>query len=315
MECLPVDVIPEGPPWSHETKLDSYRAEAVKHAGKVTLYSRRKHALNNRFGDVVAALEHFPDETVVDGELVALGEDGNPSFNLLQNFRSMESLIVFYAFDVLTHKGTNVMTLPLSERRKILTSIIRPQDHVGLSEVTTGSAAQILNFVRSHGLEGVIAKRADSIYLPGKRTGLWCKQRVQIGQEFVIGGYVPSHLGVDAIVVGFYRGKDLIYAGRVRACFVPLTRREVFSKLKPLESERCPFANLPEKTAGRWGQGLTSENMHECVWVRPKLVAVIEFLEWTDANHLRHASFVALRSDKAPREVVREDKSQYESGV
>ena len=172
MECLPVDVIPDGPAWLHEIKLDGYRAEAVKHAGKVTLYSRRKHALNSKFGDVVAALEQLPDETVVDGELVALGEDGKPSFNLLQNFRSLESLIVFYAFDVLTHKGTNVMTLPLSERRKILASIIRPQDHVGLSEVTTGSAAQILNFVRSNGLEGVVAKRADSVYLPGKRTGL-----------------------------------------------------------------------------------------------------------------------------------------------
>jgi ATP-dependent DNA ligase len=116
--------------------------------------------------------------------------------------------------------------------------------------------------------------------------------------KFVIGGYVPSHLGVDAIVVGFYRGKELIYAARVRAGFVPLTRREVFSKLKPLESERCPFANLPETTAGRGGQGLTAENMQECVWVEPKLIAEVEFREWTDANHLRHAAFVSLRLNR-----------------
>jgi ATP-dependent DNA ligase len=166
---------------------------------------------------------------------------------------------------------------------------------------------QIVEFARTHGLEGIVAKRADSVYLPGKRTGLWCKHRLQLSQEFVIGGYVPSHLGVDSIVVGFYRGKDLIFLGRIRAGFVPLTRREVFRELQPLEVERCPFANLPQKTAGRWGQGLTAEKMDECVWVKQKLVAEIAFLQWTtDANLLRHAAFVRLRADKDPRKVVRE---------
>jgi bifunctional non-homologous end joining protein LigD len=308
MECLPVTTVPEGVrPWLYEIKLDGYRAEAVKSRGKVTLYSRRKHVLNNKFGEVIAALDHLPDETVIDGELVAIGADGKPSFNLLQNFRSIESHIIFYAFDVLVHKGRVVMQLPLSERRKILAAIIQPQEHVGLSEATSGSAAQIVEFARTHGLEGIVAKRADSVYLPGKRTGLWCKHRIQLSQEFVIGGYVPSRLGVDSIVVGFYRGKDLIFSGRIRAGFVPLTRREVFRKLKPLEVERCPFANLPQKTAGRWGQGLTAEKMDECVWVKPKLVAEVAFLEWTtDANLLRHAAFVGLRQDKNPREVVRE---------
>jgi ATP-dependent DNA ligase len=168
----------------------------------------------------------------------------------------MESHIIFYAFDVLVHEGRDVMQLPLSERRKILEATVHPQEHVGPSEATSGSAAQIVEFARTHGLEGIVAKRADSVYLPGKRTSLWCKHRLQLSQEFVIGGYVPSHLGVDSIVVGFYRGKDLIFSGRIRAGFVSLTRSEVFRKLEPLEIERCPFANLPQKTAGRWGQGL-----------------------------------------------------------
>jgi ATP-dependent DNA ligase len=165
---------------------------------------------------------------------------------------------------------------------------------------------EMLQFAKSHGLEGVIAKRSDSVYQPGQRTGLWSKYRINFGQEFVVGGYVPSHLGVDALVVGFYLGKDLIYAARVRAGLVPATRREVFDKIKHLKTAKCPFANLPELAAGRWGQGLTVEKMKECVWLRPEAVAQIQFLEWTGADHLRHTKFVALRDDKDPSRVVRE---------
>jgi ATP-dependent DNA ligase len=143
-------------------------------------------------------------------------------------------------------------------------------------------------------------------YEPGRRCGLWVKRRINASQEFVIGGYIPSHLGVDSIVIGFYRDKQLRYAARVRAGFVPLTRRQVFERIKPLKTEKCPFVNLPEKDAGRWGQGLTAEKMKECVWVSPERVAEIEFLEWTGADHLRHTKFVSLRDDRDPSSVVRE---------
>jgi len=125
----------------------------------------------------------------------------------------------------------------------------------------------MVKFVRKHGLEGIVAKRADSVYQRGLRTGLWCKQRLNRGQEFVVGGYVPSHLGVDSLVVGFYRGKDLYYAARVRPGFIPATRRKVFEAIKHLKTSKCPFVNLPEKEAGRWGQGLTAEKMKDCVWL------------------------------------------------
>ena len=107
-------------------------------------------------------------------------------------------------------------------------------------------------------------------------------------------------------MVGFYRGKDLIYAARVRAGLVPASRRQVFERIKLLETPRCPFSNLPEPAAGRWGQGLTVEKMKECVWVRPEVVAQIQFLEWTGADHLRHTKFVGLRDDKDPSKVFRE---------
>jgi ATP-dependent DNA ligase len=132
------------------------------------------------------------------------------------------------------------------------------------------------------------------------------KHRVSLGQEFVVGGYVPSNLGLDSLVVGFYRGADLVYAARVRAGFIPATRGQVLEKIKHLKASRCPFVNLPEAAAGRWGQGLTAEKMKECIWLKPEVVAQIEFLEWTGANHLRHTKFVALRDDKDPRKIVKE---------
>jgi DNA ligase D-like protein (predicted ligase) len=294
------------PSATEEIKLDGYRLEVVRSPGGTTLYSRRQNVFNHKFAYIAVALKDLPDDSVIDGEVVAIGPDGRPDFNLLQNFRSGESRILYYAFDIMFHRGRRITELPLSERRKILTTVVEPGEHVALSQVSDRSAAEMLKFITSHGLEGAVAKRSDSVYQPGQRTGLWSKYRVNLEQGFVIGGYVPSNLGVDSLVVGFYRGEDLIYAARVRAGLVPATRREMFERLKGLKASKCPFANLPELTAGRWGQGLTAEKMKECAWVRPELVARIQFLEWTGADHLRHTKFVALRDDKGAVKVARE---------
>jgi DNA ligase D-like protein (predicted ligase) len=292
--------------WTYEIKLDGYRLEVVRRGRETALYSRRQNVLSQKFPQIAAALKDLPADTVIDGEVVAIGADGRPDFNLLQNFRSSESHIHYYAFDILIHQGRRITELPLSERRKILSTVVEPGEHVALSQVSDRSAAEMLQFIKSYGLEGAVAKRSDSVYQPGQRTGLWSKYRANLDQEFVIGGYVPSNLGVDSLVVGFYRGKDLIYAARVRAGLVPATRREVFERLRHLATSKCPFTNLPEPAAGRWGQGLTADKMTECVWVRPELVARIQFLEWTGADHLRHTEFIALRDDKDPSKVVRE---------
>jgi DNA ligase D-like protein (predicted ligase) len=246
MECLPVTKIPEGPEWTYEIKLDGYRLEAVKNAGKVTLYSRRRNVLNEKFHYIATALEDLPDSTVLDGELVAIDSKGRADFNLLQNFRAAEAQIHYYAFDILAHQGRDITRLPLEERRALLAKVSPRNDHISLSVVEHGSAVQILKFVKQHGLEGVVAKRADSVYEPGKRSGLWTKTRINQGQEFVVGGYTPGTLGFDALIVGYYRGKDLMFAARVRAGFVPATRRAVFARIKDLKTPKCPFANLPE---------------------------------------------------------------------
>src|ERR1039457_3633420 len=118
---------------------------------------------------------------------------------------------MYYAFDVLMHKGRDFTQLPLFERRELLRAVLKPAGHVALSEASDRTASEMLAFVKEHGLEGVVAKRRDSIYQPGLRTGLWSKRRINLGQEFVVGGYTPGSHGFDAFVVGFYRGKDLVY--------------------------------------------------------------------------------------------------------
>jgi ATP-dependent DNA ligase len=126
MDCLPVPKLPEGPMWTYEIKLDGYRLEVVRRGRETTLYSRRQNVFNRKFPYVAAALNDLPDDTVIDGEAVAIGADGRPDFNLLQNFRSAESRIHYYAFDILVHGGPRLIELPLSERRKILASVIEP---------------------------------------------------------------------------------------------------------------------------------------------------------------------------------------------
>ena len=304
MECLPVSALPEGAEWTYEIKLDGYRLEAVKSAGETTLYSRRRNVLNKKFQYIADALKRLPDDTILDGELVAMDSGGRSNFSQLQNFRSAESTIHYYAFDVLMQKGKLLTQEPLEKRRAILEKILPRNVHVSISVVDT-SATTMLEFVTKHGLEGVIAKRADSTYEPGTRSGLWSKYRLNLGQEFVIGGYTPGN-PFDALIVGFYKGKDLMFASRVRGGFVPATRREVFAQIKHLKVAKCPFANLPEKSEGRWGQGLTAEKMTNCIWLKPDAVVRIDFAEWTGADKLRHTKFVALRDDKNPKKVVRE---------
>jgi bifunctional non-homologous end joining protein LigD len=305
MECLAVPKLPDAANWIWEIKIDGYRAIAVK-SDRVNLYSRTTNSFNSKFPYIVDALADLPPGTVVDGELVAIDENGRPNFNLLQNFRADASRIHFYVFDLLCLRNRDTTKLPLIERRELLKTLAFKDKRIKIVDYVEAQPAELLSAVRSQHLEGIVGKRKDSRYEAGKRSGAWIKFRVNCGQEFVIGGYVPGAHGLDSIIVGYYRGKDLIYVARVRNGFVPASRRHTFEKLRPLAISECPFINLPEKHRSRWGEGLTADDMKKCVWLRPELVAQIEFLEWTESAHLRHSKFVGLREDKNPREVVKE---------
>jgi DNA ligase D-like protein (predicted ligase) len=306
MECLPVSELPDSPDWVYELKLDGFRGQAIRDNLGVRLLSKNGKDLSKKFSQVCAALtEALPMGTAVDGELVAFDESGHPSFNAIQNAGSATN-IVFFVFDVLVNRWRDIKHLALSERLPLLQSAVVPSERVQLSEHFSEPVSRFIAAVREMGGEGIVAKRLTSRYEPGKRSGAWAKKRLNIGQEFVIGGFTPGSNGVDALVVGFYSGDALMYAARVRAGLVPATRRDLYVRLKPLIVERCPFVNLPESKGGRWGQGLIAAKMKECIWVKPRLVANFEFLEWTDSNHVRHIKFVGLRADKNSRQVVRE---------
>src|SRR5689334_20705236 len=174
------------------------------------------------------------------------------------------------------------------------------------SPILDASLPDLIRSVKAQGLEGIVAKRLDSRYEPGLRSGMWQKMRVNQGQEFVIGGYTASAKNFDALIFGYYKDTQLIYAARTRNGFTPASREKLFRQFRGMEINRCPFANLPEARSGRWGQGLTAEKMKDCRWLRPVLVGQFEFLEWTPDDHLRHTRFIGLREDKKPSDVTRE---------
>ena len=180
---------------------------------------------------------------------------------------------MFYAFDLLHLHGTDLTSQPLLKRRARLARLL---DGSGLlpSQELHGTPAAIVEAVRGLGLEGVIAKRKDSLYEPGERSDAWQKLKLENQQEFVIGGYRPSGSnGVDALLVGYYDDTGLRFAGKVRAGFVPHLRREVFKALKLHHVDECPFVDLPNSKASRWRGGVTADELREMQWVRPELVA------------------------------------------
>lgn len=307
MQCKAVTTLLAEAGWSFEIKFDGYRCVAVKIGGKVTLFSRNKKRLNPRFPGVAEALATVSGDFAMDGEIVALDEEGRPSFQLLQNSGSTLPPIYFYAFDLLNRDGEDLLRSTIEERRKSLEELLhKPADPLRLSPLLQAPAGQILAAVQKLGLEGVVGKRSGSLYEPGERSGAWIKQRTNREQEFVIGGYVPGAHGFDSLIVGVYERKSLIFVAKVRNGFVPRIREEIFPALKKLPAKACPFTNLPEKKATRWGEALTAEKMKECRWIKPALVCKVAFVEWTDGGKLRHCSFVAMRGDKDPGSVVRE---------
>jgi ATP-dependent DNA ligase len=194
-----------------------------------------------------------------------------------------------------------VRSWPLEQRRRQLRKTVQHlPDTIRFSETFDAPFSELMRVVRRHQLEGIVAKRTGSQYRSGERCGDWLKWRANRGQEFVIGGYIPNGTAVDSILVGYYIVRDLMYAGAVRAGISKEFRRALFPNFEELQIAPCPFTNLPERTEGRWGEGLTAAKMGLCRWLDPFIVARIEFLEWTPENRLRHARFAGIRSVRTP---------------
>jgi bifunctional non-homologous end joining protein LigD len=307
MAAQTVTELPEGPGWDYEVKFDGYRAILLKDGERVEIRSRNNKDLTRTYPSVHAAGRKLNARSaILDGEVVALDSSGRPSFQALQHRTAHpRHAIKYYAFDLLHLDGADLTSLPLAVRRQNLPVVIKGSG-ILLSETLNGSAADVIHAVRTLGLEGIVAKRADSRYLPGERSSSWLKLKLDRQQEFVIGGYRPGTHGVDALLVGYHEGKQLRFAGKVRAGFTPHLRREVQAQLEPLHTHRCPFIDLPNSKTTHWGGGVTAEQMREMRWVRAALVAQIRFVEWTADGHLRHAAYLGLRRDKKAGAVRRE---------
>jgi bifunctional non-homologous end joining protein LigD len=298
--------LPAGDFWTYEVKWDGYRALLVKEGSRARLLSRNLKDLTFDYPQIPAAAAALTrHDAIVDGEVVALDVHGVPSFQALQHRSVARAGIVFYAFDLLHLGSKDYQRRPLSERRRALHRL-RFASPILLSSPLPGGPAEIERAVRGAGLEGVVAKRIDSVYEAGRRSPLWVKVKFDRRQEFVIGGYTPAGDAFDSVLVGYYEGREFLYAGKVRAGFTALTRRDVFSRISHDESSKCPFANLPN-SAGKshWGEGITAEDMQSLRWVKPRLVVEVAFTEWTAGGNLRHAAFVAIRDDKPARAVGR----------
>jgi DNA ligase D-like protein (predicted ligase) len=307
MSALLVQRLPVGDDWLYEIKLDGYRVLALKHGDKVRLISRNNKDLSSEFTHLQKAVAGIKAHTaILDGEIVAVDAEGFPRFQDLQHrSRTPKSRIVYYAFDVLNLEGKSLTALTLEKRKAALRDVL-DNSSVLFSESLLGPPDNLIDAAREMRLEGIIAKRRNSRYEPGMRTGAWQKLRLNLSQEFVVGGYWPGS-PFDGLLVGYYEKREFMFAAQVRAGFAGAQKQDVFKRIRGLRIDKNPFANLPMGKHGGWNEGVSIEDMKKMIWVKPEVVVQIAFVEWTNYGLLRHSSFLGIRGDKDPTEVIRED--------
>lgn len=311
MKALLVDSLPRGDDWIYELKFDGVRALAAKDGSQVRLYSRNAKDLTVKYERVTAALEQLAArQAVLDGEIVALDPQGRSSFQLLQTYHmtAKKPPLFYYVFDLLNLEGQDLSSLPLGQRKDLAEKILAGvPSAIRFSPGIRANSDKVLRELKARGLEGLLAKRNDSIYEPGRRSRNWVKFKWSNEQEFVIGGYTQPKGGracFGAILVGYYEQEKLQFVAKVGTGFDEKRLSSLYKQFQKLKRPTCPFANLPEKSAT--SRGLTASQMRFCTWLEPKLVGEIRFAEWTRDGHLRQPVFLGLREDKDPNEVVRE---------
>lgn len=297
--------LPEGSDWLYEVKWDGYRALCFLEKGKVRMVSRRGNAMNANFPEIATAVVQAvkADTAIVDGEIVAFDENGVPSFQLLQNhigFRRSAALkgekpqaLSFFAFDLLYLDGYDLRKATLIDRRQVLSSIILPSETVKYSDHFVGRGKELLDAVKERGLEGIIAKQAQSKY-ESRRSSQWVKIKVTCQQDFVICGYILGEREpFGSLVLGYYDDGRLVYAGNVGSGFTQQTLKLVYDAIKPLITKKPVLSDVPREIG-------------TVTWARPELVCVVKFNSWTSDNRLRAPVFQGLRADGDPKQVFKE---------
>ncbi|MBV8483870.1 MAG: non-homologous end-joining DNA ligase [Verrucomicrobia bacterium] len=287
------------PDWIFEPKLDGYRAIAViDEAGQPHLWSRNGLTLEIKFPAVFKAVRKLKlRSTILDGEIVAIDDQGIPRFQLLQKWQKQPTApIAYYLFDVLWARGADVTGEAVLERRRQFKKIISDVPGIQIGGYTEGVGKELFALAKGKGMEGIVAKRKDSIYQPGRRTSDWLKIKARLQQEFVVGGFTEgkgSRKNLGALLLGAYRNGKLHYFGHSGSGFTEKGIQDALKRMKPLSIEKSPFINPPR----------VSEKIQ---WLRPKLVCEVTFAEWTDDEQMRQTVFLGWREDKDSRDVVKE---------
>ena len=291
----------DDPDWLFEVKWDGYRAVAAIQGGHVSLTSRNRLSLNHKFAPVMASLQTFHFDAVLDGEVVSVDDQGRANFQLLQNYQKTgRGYLIYYVFDLLYFQGHELLHLPLVRRQELLKQVLPADPHVKFSDHVVKDGKLFFQVVKDKGLEGILAKHSRSVYKPGRRSRQWLKIKTQLTQEGVIAGYTKpqgTRKYFGSLILGAYEGEELVYIGSSGGGFDQEKLQQIYERLQPLVQEQCPFKETPQyKTS--------------ITWVRPELVCEVAFTEWTGEGQMRHPVFLRLRDDKPAREVVREMPAQ-----
>ena len=295
----------DDPDWLFEVKWDGFRVEAVVDGDDVRLWTRGQKDAAHYFGTFLEPRTWISAQrAVVDGEVIALDDRGEPDFALLQarikgrGRGAVPAPFVYQVFDLLHLDGDSLVAEPLEERRRLLASVLRVDPRVRLSDHVEGAGLAFFAEAKRRGLEGIMAKDRRSMYLPGKRSMAWQKVKIRPEQELVVGGWAPGSgkaVELGALLVGLYRDGVLRYAGKIGAGFNDAVRSELLAAMAPLAAEEPPFTPAPPRAVVRTAR-----------WLRPELVIRAEFAGWTGDGLVRQAAYKGLDLGKDPRKVVRE---------
>ncbi len=275
--------------WLYELKFDGYRAIAEIKKGKILLYSRNGLSLAQRYPVIVSAVKKIKHTCVLDGEIVLLNEKGKPDFQKLQNYEQNKGYpLVYYVFDLLSLKGKETIHLPLTERKQLLKKIIKKNDIIIYSDHIETKGEDFFQAITRDDLEGIMAKKKDSLYFPGDRTKNWLKIKNKKTQEAIIVGFTEpkgSRLHFGSILLAQRKGKKLVYVGHAGTGFSDKTLTVLMKKMKPLATSKSPFETFIKTNA-------------PVTWIKPKLVCEISYTEVTEDGILRHPVFKGLRPEK-----------------
>jgi bifunctional non-homologous end joining protein LigD len=295
----------DDPDWMFEVKWDGFRVEAIVDQGTVRLWTRGEQDAARYFGAFLDGPAWIAaTQAIVDGEVIALDDHGEPDFALLQarikgrGAAAEPTPFVYEVFDLLHLDGRSLVDEPLEERRRLLASVLRTDRRVRLSEHIEGGGVAFFEAARVRGLEGIMAKDRRSPYLPGKRSDRWQKVKIRPEQELVVGGWAPGTgkaVDLGALLVGVYDSGALRYAGKIGAGFTDANRAELLAVVAPLSSDTSPFGAPVPRPAARAAR-----------WLRPELVIRAEFAGWTGDGLVRQAAYKGIELEKDPKKVIRE---------